>query len=88
MEKLVEWDENTGISWWNEGRTNLNKVIRKYNKWIDSFQKDRVKTAKLIVKIEEHLQMHYSNQDGGSGYREELIKMLQNVESTARKNQL
>jgi hypothetical protein len=80
MEKLLEWNENVGISWWKEGRVKLNKVIRKYNKWIDLFQDDKVKTAKLLVKINEHLQMHYSNQDGGSGYKEELMKMKQNVE--------
>lgn len=79
MEKLVEWDENVSISWWKEGRTKLNEVIRKYNKLIDLHQDDKVKTAKLLVKINEHLQMQYSNQDGGSGYRDELIKMKENV---------
>lgn len=81
MEKLEQWNENVGISWWKEGRTKLNQVIRKYNKWIDLHQNDKVKTAKLLVVINEHLQMHYSNQDGGNGYKNELIKMKENVES-------
>lgn len=80
MEKLVEWNENVSIPWQKEGRTRLNKVIQKYNKWIDLHQDDKVKTTKLLVKINKHLQMHYSNQDGGSGYRDELIKMKENVD--------
>lgn len=77
MEKLEEWNENTPITWWKEGRTTLNKVIRKYNKWID----DKQNTDKLIEKINEHLQKPYSNQDGGGGYMNELLKMKENVEN-------
>lgn len=36
-------------------------------------------TYKLLRKIEEHLQKHYCNQDGGSGYKEELLNMKTNV---------
>lgn len=86
MKKLVEWDENVGISWWKEGRTKLNKVIRKYNKWIDLHQENKDKTTKLLIKINEHLQMPYSNQDGDSGYKEELTKMKENVERVLQKN--
>ena len=75
MEKIYLWDENVSISWWKEGRINLNKVIRKYNKWIDLYQKDIIKTAKLLSKIDQHLLMDYSNQVGGSGYKKELLKM-------------
>ena len=79
MEKIEEWDENAGINWWKESRIKLNKVIRKYNKWVDKHTGNRVKTAKLIKRIDKNLDMHYSNQDGGSGYREELLKMRANV---------
>lgn len=79
MEKIEEWDEHVGINWWRKSRIQLNKVIRKYNKWIDNHTNNRVKTAKLLDKIDKHLKMDYSNQDGGSGYKEELIKMKNNV---------
>jgi len=79
MEKITEWDENVGIDWCKEGRMKINKVIRKYNNWIDNHLNDEVKTAKLLVKIVKHLNMHYSNQDGGSGYKEELLKMKDSI---------
>jgi len=79
MEKINEWDENVGISWWKEGRTKLNKVIRKYNKWVEFHSKNEIKTAKLLTKINKHLKMDYCNQDGGSGYKEELETMKSNV---------
>ncbi len=82
METIEEWDENIGITFWKEGRVKLNKVIRKYNKWVKNHTKDKVKAYKLLAKIEEHLSMDYCNQDGGSGYRFELIKMKINIEST------
>lgn len=74
LEKIDEWDENVNISWWKEGRIKLNKVIRKYNDWIDN-PTDLVKTCALLEKINKHLRMHYCNQDGGDGYQEELLKM-------------
>lgn len=79
MEKLKQWNENTSITWWAEGRTQLNKVIRKYNKWIDMYTSNHKKTLKLLIKINSHLEKYYSNQDGGEGYREELNKMKSNV---------
>ncbi len=84
MEKMVEieeWDENVGISWWKESRMQLNKVIRKYNKWVNNHTGDEVKTAKLLTKIDKHLKMYYCNQDGGSGYKEELMKIRDIVKS-------
>jgi len=78
MNKINEWNENISINWWKESRTQLNKVIRKYNKWIDKHTNDKVKTAKLLTKIEKHLKMDYCNQDGGSGYKEELLN-IQNI---------
>jgi hypothetical protein len=35
MEKLQLFDTTTGIDWWNEARTCLNKAIKAYNKFID-----------------------------------------------------
>ncbi len=75
MEKIEEWNERVGIDWWKEGRIQLNKVIRKYNKWVDKHTENKVKTAKLLYKIDEHLEMHYCNQSGGSGWKEELLNM-------------
>jgi hypothetical protein len=84
MEKLVEWDENVGISWWKEGRMKINEVIRKFNKWIEFHSENKVKTAKLLHRINKNLQMHYCNQDGGSGYKEELEKMKGIVDMSLR----
>ena len=84
MEKLVEWDENVGISWWKESRIKINEVVRKFNKWIEFHSENKVKTAKLLERINENLQMHYCNQDGGSGYKEELEKMKTVVDGVLR----
>ena len=64
-----------------DGCTQLNKVIRKYNKWIDKHSDNRVKTSKLLDKIDRHLEMHYCNQRGGSGWKEELLYMKNVIES-------
>ena len=81
MEKIEEWNECVDIDWWREGRTQLNKVIRKYNKWIDKHTENNVKTYKLLNKIDEHLEMRYSNQNGGSEWKDVLLKMKSVVES-------
>jgi hypothetical protein len=81
MEKIEEWDENVNIDWWKESRIKLNKVIRKYNKWVDRHSEDKIKTDKLLVKIDKHLEKHYCNQDGGSGYKEALNEMKEIVET-------
>lgn len=81
METIKQWNENTNIVWQKEARTQLNKVIRKYNKWVENHTSDRIKTIKLLTKIEKHIEMPYSNQDGGSGYKEELQKMLATVQN-------
>lgn len=77
--KLEEWDENIGITWQKKSRIKLNKVIRKYNIWVENHTDDYEKTVKLIEKINRHLKMHYSNQDGGSGYKEELLRIKRRV---------
>jgi hypothetical protein len=84
MEKIDEWNENVNITWWKENvnitwwkesRTKLNKIIRKYNKWVEFHSDNKIKTAKLLAKINKHLEMSYCNTDGGSGYKEELEKI-------------
>ena len=81
MEKVTEWREDVSIDWWKEGRTQLNKVIRKYNKWIEKHQDNKIKTIKLLNRINEDLEKHYCNQSGGSGWKDELLEMKYNVES-------
>jgi len=82
MNRIEEWDTTLcEIYWWKEGRTKLNKVIRKYNKWVRENSDDLVKTAKLLDKINDNLEMHYCNQSGGSGWKEELLTMKSIVES-------
>lgn len=86
MEIIQEWNENTGISWWKKSRMKLNKVIRKFNHWVKNDSADKLKTVKLLTKIEKHLEMKYCNQDGGSGYKDELLKMKTQIESELIKN--
>lgn len=79
-ETIEEWNENVGVGWWKEGRKKLNKVIRKYNHWVVCDTDNNVKTTILLVKIYKNLKMSYCNQDGGSGWYEELDKMKTTVE--------
>lgn len=73
--KVKEWDEDVSINWWKDGRTKLNKVIRKYNKWVDRHTENKVKTVKLLNEINDNLDMYYCNRDGGSAWKYELIEM-------------
>jgi|TARA_R110000850_G_scaffold41334_5_gene105934 hypothetical protein len=82
MDKIDEWNENVSIGWWKESRIQLNKVIGKYNKWVDKHSSDKVKTVKLLSKIEKHLEMDYCNKDGGSGYKDELM----NIQDIVKRN--
>jgi hypothetical protein len=81
MKQITEWCENTGIGWWDQGRKQLNKVIRKFNKWILNDIDDLKKTNKLLKKINNHLNKEYCNQDGGQSWKEELLSMKQIVNS-------
>ncbi len=64
---VKEWPEDTNIAWWNEGRHELNKVIRLYNKWqVDGFSELGLQT--------------FANVDGGSGWRDQLDEMKKFVE--------
>lgn len=80
MDTIMEWDENTPILWWKAGRIKVNKVIRKYNKWVCRHMNDEEKTAKLLSKINRHLMKPYANRDGGGSWRDDLLLMKDNVE--------
>lgn len=79
MEMIREWDENVSISSWKEGREKINKVIRKYNKWVCNYLDDRDQTFKLLNKINKHLMKPYSNSGQGTSWREELLLMKSNA---------
>lgn len=68
-----KWDENTSITWWNECRSELNKIIDFYNQWqIEGFPDDQ--TTKLRALI-EYSKQTIGSRDGGSGYMETLVEM-------------
>ena len=46
---LEEWDEHTGISWCNESRKKINKIIRKFNQWQINGMKEK-KSKETIIK--------------------------------------
>jgi len=74
-----KWDENTGISWWDESRKELNKIIECYNNWqIEDFNEE--KSKKVLVMIEYGKQTIGSTY-GGTGYWDELIEMEKFVKS-------
>ena len=68
-----KWDEDTPIAWWNECRSELNKIIDFYNQWqIEGFPDDQ--TTKLRALIEYGKQT-IGSRDGGSGYMDTLVEM-------------
>lgn len=71
---VKEWDEDCDIQWWKECRIELNKIIKKYNKWQYKHDFDGKKALKLLALIEYGKQT-IGNRDGGSGYLEELLGM-------------
>ena len=71
MEKIEEWKASVGR--WKEGRVKLNKVIRRYNKWVDTGEK----AEKLLRVINKNLDMPYCNQS--NCWREELMGMKENI---------
>lgn len=79
---LEEWDENTGINWWNDGRKKLNKVIRKFNQWQINGMTEK-KKIKLLSKI-DHGKQTFGSWDGGSGYWDELDKMEDYIKNNIR----
>jgi hypothetical protein len=78
---VEEWDTNSPIGWWNEGRTKLNEIIKPYNQWqIDGFNKQEI--PKLRAQIIYGLQT-FATRDGGSEWARELQEMLEFVERHA-----
>lgn len=79
MERYFEeWSENTPISWWNDGRRQLNTVVRMVNEW--SLAGRPPEGSSLILRhIDMGLQT-FAAQDGGSGWAAELEKMKAYVE--------
>lgn len=78
MEKIELWREDTPISRWNKSRKKLNKIIRKYNKWVGEGSYSANKGVTLIKKINKRLDADYCNQYRRTSYKKELklIKSL------------
>lgn len=74
-----KWDENCDIQWRKECRIELNKIIKKYNKWQYKHDFDRKKALKLLTLIEYGKQT-IGSRNGGSGYLEQLLDMEKFVE--------
>ena len=76
---VEEWDTNSTIKWWNEGRTKLNVIIKAYNQWqTDGFNVEE--GIRLRTQIIQGLQ-GFTQEDGGSGSKwgKELRGMLEFV---------
>ena len=69
-----KWKTDTDITWWNDSRRELNKIIEVYNTWqiSDAFDKHK---AIIVLAWIEYGQKTIGAQDGGSGYMDELQKM-------------
>lgn len=81
---VEEWDTNSPIDWWNEGRTKLNAIIKPYNQWqIDGFDIEQAK--KLRAQIIYGIQT-FATRDGGEAWLEELQKMLELVEQLSNRS--
>lgn len=75
-----EWDENTGIDWWNHGRKQLNVVIRLVNEWtLDG--RPAEKAPRLSRRIDMGLQT-FGKTDGGSAWAVVLGEMKEYVEGS------
>ena len=69
-----KWNIDTPIEWWNECRTELNKIIDVYNQWqLDGFKEEE--KQHLVANITFGMQT-IGQRDGGSGYLETLEKMM------------
>jgi len=76
-----EFDTNTGIDWWDDGRRKANKIIRRYNKWLRNGCPPE-KKEKLLARIEQGLQTFASDGCDGPAWRESLLRLKSQVEST------
>jgi hypothetical protein len=78
-----EWNEDTSIDWWNEGRRKLNAVIRLVNKWTLGGC-----SSTPVEVIHRHIDMGlqtFAAQDGGSGWAEQLVKLRDYVDERSSK---
>jgi len=73
-----EWDENTKIDWWREGRIKLNTIIRMVNDWTLEGKPSSQK-AKLLRYIDMGVQT-FAAQDGGEVWKEELLSMQKYIQ--------
>lgn len=65
-----EWDEDTGIPWWDHGRRQLNAVIRSVNQWSLDGRPDDQAPA-LRRRVDMGLQT-FAAVDGGGGWADVL----------------
>ena len=81
LQKLEErWNENTGISWWNESRKKLNVIIDFYNEWQTKHLFNEKRAHILLTKIKKGKDT-IGSIDGGSGYWDKLDEMEKFVKS-------
>lgn len=79
-----KWDLPTGISWQDESRRELNKIIDAYNNWQIEEVFGELEAKILLSKIELGKQT-IGSQDGGSVYWDELDEMEQFVRKNMNK---
>ncbi len=74
---FAEWDENTDIGWWRDGRMKLNVIIRMVNEWT-ILGRPKEKKEKLLRYIDKGIQT-FAAQDGGEEWRKTLLSMKEYV---------
>ena len=77
-----EWDENSPIGWWNDGRKKTNVIIRLVNEWTLGGSPDGER-VRLLRRIEMGLQTFADEHTGGSGWRRDLLEMRDYVRERA-----
>jgi hypothetical protein len=76
-----EWPENTPIDWWNQGRRQLNQIIRLVNQWsLAGCPRDA--TPELLRHIDLGLQT-FAGEDGGNGWAETLREMREYLQGSS-----
>lgn len=73
-----EWDENTEITWWNEGRKRLNTVIKMVNTWQLEHDFDHAEGLKVQAFVDLG-KRSWAAQDGGEVWLEVLTEIEQFV---------
>lgn len=70
------WDTNTTVERWNVGRKELNKYIKKFNKWDKN--KNTLKGISLILKLQFKLDRNEYDDDWNNVYRSMRDEVLEN----------